>query len=157
MDMPTSGYAPKLPDNEVTRLSREGAFDVHATQASLLGLAKSADPDVRILALQTLALQPTSAAIEAIEAGLGDDSLFVRGESLVLLRSLAMGVGGNAQLGRLVSHPDAEVRGVAVMALVEQSGDDAERYLQQALKDEDAAVRRLATQAWSQHVGRKRK
>lgn len=156
-EMPSRGYAPQFRDDEVTRLSRDGAFDRNATQASLLGLAKSPDPEVRIRALQTLAFQPTDFAIDAIEAGLHDESLFVRGESVVLLRSLAMAVDAAPRLRALAEHENAEVRGVAVMALGEQSGDEAERLVQRALGDEDAGVRRMAEQARRQQVGRTRK
>lgn len=148
-----SGYAPRSVDNEVTRLQREGAFDVKATQASLLSLTKASDPDVRILALQTLALQPTSATTDAIAAALSDDSLFVRGEAMVLLRNLGMGIDTRGLLAAYIDHQDPEVRGVAVMALAERPGEEAQRLIQRALGDDDASVRRLAAQALRQQQG----
>lgn len=151
----SAGYAPVFRDDEVTRLSREGAFDRNATQASLLGLAKSPDPDVRILSLQTLALQPTDAAVDAIEAALRDDSLFVRGEAMVLIRALATSADGLPRLRALIDHPDAEVRGVAAMALAEHPGDEASDLIKRALNDEDGAVRGFAAQAQRQRESRK--
>lgn len=152
---PVTGYAPKFPDNEVTRLSREGAFDVHATQASLLGLSKSADPDVRILALQTLALQPTSATKDAIHAALADPNIFVRGEALVLATSLGMGANEVSLLGDLLEHANPEVRSAAVLTLSGHTGEEARRLIQRAMTDEDGSVRALAGQAQRQQGGRK--
>lgn len=145
-----SGFAPRVPDSEVARLHREGAFDVHATQASLLGLAKSADPDVRILALQTLALQPTALTAEAIRAAVSDENIFVRGEAIVLLGALGQGKDAVSSLGALVDNGDPEVRGVAALVLGEQPGDEAEQLLRRALNDGDGAVRGFAAQSLRQ-------
>lgn len=144
------GYAPRTVDNEVTRLHREGAFDVHATQASLLGLTKSTDPEVRILALQTLALQPTALTAEAIRAAVNDENIFVRGEAIVLLGALGQGKDAVSTLGALVDHEDPEVRGVAALVLGEQPGDEAEQLLRRALNDGDRAVRGFAAQSLRQ-------
>lgn len=152
-EAPASGYAPKFPDNEVTRLSREGAFDVHATQASLLGLAASPDPDVRIMALQTLALQPTAATKDAVRAALADSNIFVRGEALVLASSLGMGANQVALLGELLDNANPEVRSAAVLTLSSLQGDEARRLIERAMRDENGSVRALAGQAQRQQQG----
>lgn len=141
------GFAPQFRDDEVTRLSREGAFDAKATRASLLGLARSPDPDVRILALQTLALQPTAPVVEAIKAALRDENIFVRGEAMVLVRNLGLGADTVNVLGGFLEHEDPEVRGVAAMALGELEHPQAGFLLERALKDGDGAVRGFAARA----------
>lgn len=149
-----SGYVPQVPDTEVARLHREGAFDGRATQASLLTLAKAADPEVRILALQTLALQETPATRDAIIEALADDSPFVRGEALVLATSVGSNAAGLSQLADLLAHRNPEVRSTAVLALSGLSGNEALRLIQRALSDENGAVRAIAAQALRQQGGK---
>jgi HEAT repeat protein len=142
--------AEALNDDEVTRLHRDGAFDSKATEASLMSLAKSPNHEVRILALQSLALQSSPLGLETIRAALKDENPFVRGEAMGLLASLGQGPAGVAQLGALIAHEDPEVRGVAVMALGEQTGDEAQALLERALEDGDGAVRGFAARALQQ-------
>lgn len=146
------GYAPQAAETEVARLHREGAFDLRATPASLMGLAKSPDPEVRVLALQSLALQPSAATAEMIASALRDENIFVRGEAMVLLASMGQGKEAVSTLGAFVEHDDPEVRGVAAMALGEQGGDEAELLLRRALNDGDGAVRGFAAQSLRQRA-----
>lgn len=137
-------------NDDVSRLHREGAFGATATAASLMGLAKSANHDVRILALQSLALQSTPLGIETIRAALKDEHPFVRAEAMDLLISQSPGVAAVTRLGELTAHEDPVVRGVAAMALGEQAGDDAQLMLERALEDGDDAVRGFAARALQQ-------
>jgi hypothetical protein len=146
------GYLAALPplpaEDEVMRLSRAGAFGAGATQASLLALAKSPDPEVRMVALQSIALQSNPVALEALKAALKDESPFVRAQAMDLM--ISQGPGLVQQLGSLAEHEDAEVRGAAVLALGEHEGEDAEFLLQRASKDGDSAVRGFAARALQQ-------
>ena len=151
----SGGYPAALPapgtgTDEVSRLHHEGAFGTKATEASLMGLAKSPSHDVRILALQTLVLQSTPLGIETVRAALKDEHPFVRAEALNLLISQSPGVGAVARLGDMTAHEDPTVRGVAAMALGEQMGDDAQLLLERALHDGDDAVRGFAARALQQ-------
>jgi hypothetical protein len=141
---------PATENDEVVRLDREGAFDSRATEASLMGLAKSPNHEVRILALQSLALQSTPLGLETIRAALKDENPFVRGEAMGLLVSQSPGAAAIARLGELMAHEDPSVRGVAAMALGEQVGDDAQLLLERALDDRDGAVRGFAARALQQ-------
>lgn len=143
--------------DEVTRLHAEGAFGARATEASLIGLTTSPSHEVRILALQTLALQSTTGGLQAIQAALGDEHPFVRAEAMDMLISQSPGVAAVSRLGGLLAHEDPDVRGVAAMALGEQAGADADFLLRRALYDESPSVKALAGEALKQKQHEKAK
>lgn len=136
--------------DEVTRLNADGAFGAGATEASLIGLTTSPSHEVRILALQTLALQSTKGGLQALQAALEDEHPFVRAEAMNMLISQSPGVAAVSRLGGLLAHEDPNVRGVAAMALGEQAGADADFLLRRALYDESPSVKALAGEALKQ-------
>ena len=144
---------PEVPNptiDEVARLNAEGAFDARATESSLIGLTKSTNHEVRIRALQSLALQGTPIGMEAIKGALTDSNPFVRAEALDMLISQSPGPAAVGRLTELVEHADPAIRGTAAMALGDQAGDDADLILNRALEDADPSVRAFATQSLKQ-------
>ncbi|MEZ5293357.1 MAG: HEAT repeat domain-containing protein [Vicinamibacterales bacterium] len=138
------------PVDNVARLTAEGAFGAGATQASLIGLTKDPDFNVRIMAIQTLALQMTPEGVAAIRDALNDEHPFVRGEALGLLADAGSGPAATALVGELIEHPNPEVRETAAIVLGEREGEEARFLLERALGDEDGAVRGLAAQSLKQ-------
>lgn len=156
----TPGDVPAAPVpvvDEVTRLHADGAFGAGATEASLIGLTTAPSHEVRILALQTLALQSTKGGLQALQNALQDEHPFVRAEAMNLLISQSPGVAAVSRLGDLLAHEDPNVRGVAAMALGEQAGADADFLLRRALNDESPSVKALAGEALKQKQHEKAK
>ncbi|MGE0815643.1 MAG: HEAT repeat domain-containing protein [Vicinamibacterales bacterium] len=138
------------PVDNVARLTADGAFGAGATQASLIGLTKDPDFNVRIMAIQTLALQMTPEGVAAIREALNDEHPFVRGEAIALMGELGSSPGTTALVGELLEHPNHEVRETAAIVLGERDGEEARYLLERALGDEDGAVRGLAAQSLRQ-------
>jgi len=145
------------PETEAARLERAGFFNVNVAESSLLTAAKSSDPDVRVRALQTIGIQGTKAGLQALRDGLNDPNPFVRAEALDMLVSQGTGSESVRQLTELLDHKDPAVRFPAVVALGEQSGDEAEFQLKRALNDDDDAVKESAAQLLQQKELQKRK
>ncbi len=147
---------PSPAEAEVARLTVNGAFNPDAAEGSLLTLAKSPDANVRIRALQTLALQNSRLGYEAVSAALNDEHPFVRAEA-VELALLLDGPGASAarQLGALVSHRDPAIRVSAALALGDEAGEDSEVLLKRLLDDDDASVRTTAAQQLQQKESHK--
>jgi hypothetical protein len=133
-------------DTEVARLEAAGFFRVDATESTLMSVAKSPDPAVRARALQTLGIQSTKIGLRALTEALDDPDPFVRAEALDMLVSQSPGADSVRRLGDLLEHKDASVRFPAVMALGEQSGEEAEFLLKRALNDDEGAIKEAAAQ-----------
>ena len=135
---------PSPAEAEVARLVKEGFFNPDAKESSLAGLAKATDPNVRIRALQTLALQNKPGGVQVLKEALDDPNPFVRAEAVEMLLSVGPGAESARRLGDVLGHKDPAVRLPAVLALGEQSGNEAEFQLKRALDDDDEAVRGAA-------------
>ncbi len=149
---------PSPAEAEVARLSANGAFNPDAAEGSLLTLSKSADANVRIRALQTLALQNSRLGYDAVNAALNDDHPFVRAEAVELALLLG-GPGASAarELGTLANHRDPAIRVSAALALGEEPGEDSDVLLRRLLDDDDASVRSAAAQQLQQKESHKDK
>lgn len=144
--------------DDEAQLVAEGHFDVKATESGLLSLAQSPNPDVRIRAFETLALQNSPAGHAAIRAGLDDPHPFVRAEATELLAHLPQPAGGALKGAlALLEHPDAAVRFAGVATLTDDLSEPARFALERALNDDDKGVRDLAAQALRQDARTKRK
>jgi hypothetical protein len=135
---------------EAARLEATGFFHPNAPEGSLLAAAKSADPGVRVRALQTLGLQNTKAGSQALNYALDDPDPFVRSAALDMLVSQGPGPESVGRLSDLLQHKDPAVRFPAAMALGEQPGAEAELQLKRALDNDDRAVQDMAARLLQQ-------
>jgi len=159
------GFAPSLPydvsaarefrarpspaEAETARLAAAGFFNPDTPEATLMSAATDADPGVRVRALQTLAVQNTNAARQALRHALEDSNLLVRNEALSTLLSLgdreSVGV-----MGDLLAHQDPATRLAALLALGERAGEEVDFQLKRALHDEDSGIRDMAARLLQQ-------
>ena len=152
---------PRMSTNqaELVQLEASGFFAPNAPESSLLTAAVSKNPAVRTRALETLAIQNTTAGVAAINKALEDPDPFVRGEALTLMMSLGNTREDTRRLGDLLLNTNADpaVRINAILTLAEHPGDEPDFLLKRAIASEDPVVKDVATRVLEQREQAKKK
>jgi hypothetical protein len=132
-------------DEDVAQLEASGFFQPNAPAGSLLAAAQAENPEVRLRALQTLALSDPVVASRALQQAVSDPDIRVRGTAISMMVRLG-GPDVVSRLSELLQHADASVRFAAAGALAQQRGADADFQLRRALYDSDPSVRGLVSE-----------
>jgi hypothetical protein len=140
---------PSPAEAETARLTAAGFFNPDTPEGTLISAATDADPGVRVRALQTLAIQNTNAARQALRHALEDSNLRVRNEALSTLLSVGDREAGEIMVD-LLAHQDPATRLSALLALGDRAGEEVEFQLKRALHDEDSGIREMAARLLQQ-------
>lgn len=135
---------PAAPDEiDLRRLESSGFFD-SATPSLLADTAHAPEAAVRAKALRVLTERDPSMAVDVLAGAMSDASSVVRGAAAEMLATVD-GPDAQDSLGSLLQHADPVVRYTALELLRRRATDPRVLpYLQQALGDENEAVRLTA-------------
>ncbi|MBE0599182.1 MAG: HEAT repeat domain-containing protein [Desulfuromonadales bacterium] len=132
-----------------------GQVECDSGRRLLLEAVHDADPQLRLLAAQSLGQIGDAAAIAPLMQTLADEAEEVRATAMRALTLLSNRYPRETLqiLTPLLDHSDAEQRMYAVTALAGLAGEEVERHLALAMKDESPLVRRAAVRAFDGRLG----